>query len=258
MIFNHSNFLYGVEITGENRYLDFSEYGNDFTITLDLGFRSISDLLDQIESAMNASSVNVYSVSFNRITRKVTISADGPFDLPVDSGPSALLAVYTTIGIDNSVDFVAVTSVVADDAIGTVYSTQYKLQNYTAPDDFKVQRFATVNESASGSVQLSTFGQDQFIEFSFKYITDRPQPSNSIIRNRSDGVAQLRALMNYAYFKYPLEFSPDENDPDTFYVIVLESSNEGNSGAGFKLLEQYERGLVGFWETSVLKWRVLE
>lgn len=258
MINTHSLFVYGVEITGDNRYFDFSEYGNDFTITLDLGFRSVSQLLDQLESAMNASSVNVYTISFNRTTRKVTISADGNFDLPVNTGPSALLSVYTTIGINNSVDFTSVTSVAGTSAVSSTYTTQFMLQNYTAPDDFKVQRFATVNESAAGNVQLSTFGQDSFIEFSLKWVTDTKMQTTRFWRNRSNGVAQLRALMEYAYFKYPLEFSPNENDPSTFFVIVLESSNEGTSGSGFKLLEQYERGLVGIFETSVLKWRILE
>jgi protein involved in sex pheromone biosynthesis len=64
--------------------------------------------------------------------------------------------------------------------------------------------------------------------------------------------------MQYLINKYEVEFMPDKDNPDDFYRVVLESASGNSKGTGYKLEEQYGRGLVGYFETGILKFRVIE
>ena len=133
----------------------------------------------------------------------------------------------------------------------TEYRTQFKLQDYVDSEHNQSLRQATVSQSASGKVNTVYFGTDKVFEFSVKYITDRPQ-IGTLIRSNTSGVSNFLALMEYATLKGELEFMPDEDDVNTYFKVILESTEASSEGTAFRLVEQYGRGMVGSyrdWET---------
>ena len=107
-------------------------------------------------------------------------------------------------------------------------------------------------------VQIQSFGVDRFFEFSIKFATNIFQPSGGPIINDSAGVDNLRIFMQWCMNKYAVEFMPDKDTPSTYYRLVLESAQGSSDGMGYKLQEQYAKGLSGYYETGVLTFRIIE
>ena len=254
MINTHSSFLFDFEVTPENKYIDFVESGETLVAEVETGSYSLEELLTEIQTALNETGILSYTVSVNRATRIVTISSDSAFDLLVSSGDNADNSIYSLIGIPVVADFTAVTSVSGTTAVGTLYRTQFKLQDFVHCDDLQMQRFPTVSKSASGRTTMVSFGVDRFFEFSFKWITDL---NIDFIRNVSSK-ADFNTLLRHMSQKRAVEFYPDEADTSTFYTIILESSPDAGDWTGYKLQEQYTRGLIGFYEFGPARFRVLE
>lgn len=250
----HSKFYYGFEVTADAYLLDFSEGAGELTAELDVGAYSLEDFADEISRAMNEAGALTYTVSVDRATRKITISAGSNFSLLVATGSHLGTSIFEAAGFTGADRSGAASYEGA--AAGSEYATQFVLQSYVGPDDFQDSTYGTVNKSASGKIEVVSFGEESFIEANIAFVTDRAQPSGGPIRNNASGVNNLRALMQYLITKGPLEFMPDESDPDTFHEVVLESTPDDARGLRYKLRELYGRGLPGFFETGVLKFRV--
>ena len=95
-----------------------------------------------------------------------------------------------------------------------------------------------------------------FIQMNFKFVTNITQPSGSIIRNDASGVSKLITFLDYLITKAPIEFMPDENTVNTFQKVILESMADNEKGVGYRLRELYDRGLPGYFETGIMKFRV--
>jgi hypothetical protein len=83
MIQTLSQFYYGHEVGFDNRYLNFSENGGDeLTAEIDPGSYSLTDFCSAVAAALNsASELYDYTVTVDRSTRIITISADGDFEI---------------------------------------------------------------------------------------------------------------------------------------------------------------------------------
>lgn len=256
MITTHSKFLYGIEVSAETSYLDFDDGTTTYAVQLSSGAKTPDDLIDEIETLMNqVGSVVSFTCSFNRTTRIFTISGSAAFDLLANTGTNVLNGAYSVLGISTAADFTSVTSVAGATAIGTVYNTQFKLQDYVPGSYNQMQRFAEVNKSASGRTTLVTFGTDEVFEMSFKWLTDISQPSGGPIRTGT--VASFATLMQYLTLKKPAEFYPDESVATSYYKVILDSSAESSNGTAFKINPKYGSNLVGYYETGVMKMRVV-
>ena len=132
------------------------------------------------------------------------------------------------------------------------------MQDYVDQKDSRKLREPTLHTSSAGLVRVQSFGTDRMFEFSMKFATDIFQPSSGPIVNNSTGVDDLREFMQYCIQKKFLEFMPDKDLPNTFYRVVLESTSDDGKGMGYKLQEQYSKGLVGYYETGILKFRIIE
>lgn len=256
MITTHSKFLYGIEVTAETSFIDFDDGTTTYAAEISSGAKTPDDLIDEIEEKMNEVGSTVsFTCSFNRSTRIFTITGSGSFDLLANSGANAASGIYSVLGISGAADFTSVASVSGSTAVGTVYSTQFKLQDYVPGSHNQMQRFSEINKAASGKTTLVTFGTDQIYEMSFKWLTDLTQPSGGPIRNGT--VLSFATMMQYMTLKKPFEFYPDENDVATYYKLILDSSSESGSGTGFKINPKYGSNLVGYYETGVMKMRVV-
>ena len=257
MIDTMSKFYYGYDITNSNKYIDFNEGASDLVAIIDIGSYTLEGLCDAIETALNDAGALTYTCTVNRSTRIITIGASGTFDLLASTGDNAASGPYSVIGFAAS-DSMNVTSVAGSSAAGSVYSPQFKLQDYIDQKDFRKLRDATVNKSASGLVTVQNFGTDRFFEFSIKFATNIYQPSGGPITNDSDGVESLETFMQFVINKKPFEFMPDSSTVSTYYKVVLESTSDDSNGTGYKLQEQHIRGIKGYFETGTIKLRIIE
>ena len=249
----------GIEITSDNKYLDFDEGSGEITASIRAGVYTLEDLAQEVEDQLNTIGTLNYTVSINRSTRILTIASDSAVDLLAATGTNVALgfSIFPTLGFP-ATDVIATTSAAASTAIGTVYTPQYKLQDYVDQKDLRTQRGATVSKSSSGQVQMQSFGVDRMFEFSIKFATDIFQPSSGPITNNSSGVDDLREFMQYCMEKSYVEFMPDKDSPTTYYRVVLEKTSSDSDGTGYKLQEQFTRGLVGYFETGLLTFRIIE
>lgn len=258
MINTYSKFYYGIEVTSDSKYLDFDEGAGELTLEFSPGFYSLEEIASTLEDKFNELGTDTYTVTVNRSTRKITIATSGTVDLLWDSGTNADNTIGEVLGFVISADDTSVTSIQSDNALGSEYIPQFKLQDYVSEADYRMLRNATKNKSASGLVEVINFGTDRFYEFSIKFSTNIPQPSNGPIISNTSGVEDLEDFMRYLILGGPCEFIPDSSDPSVFDKVLLDSTANDGNGLGYKLQEQYGRGLAGYFETGLLKFRILE
>ena len=258
MITTHSKFYFDYEITADNYWLDFDEGAAEINAELDIGKYSMTDLATEIARAMNAVGGQTYTVSVNRSTRIFTISAAGNFTLLLDTGTHTSSAMWSIAGYNQGADQTGTNTYAGDTAAGTSYATQFWLQDYVSTSDRRAAVDGVVNESASGEIEVITFGTVQFMECNIRFATNYSMVSGAVIRNNASGVANLRTFMNYLITKGPVEFMPDEDTPSSYETFILQSTEFDSKGIAYKLREMYAQGLPNFYETGVLIFRKVD
>lgn len=253
----YSRFYYGYEIDESNQYLNFDEGGGELTALIEVGSYSLTDLLVAVESALNIAGAFTYTVTVNRTTRIVTLGSSSAVDWLFSTGAQSGISAHSLLGFPTS-DILATTSAVGTSPCGSAYSPQYILQDHVATGNYRKAAFATVNKAASGKVQVQKFGTEKFMQASIRFSTNIPQPSGGPILTNPSGVEDLQAFMQHLITKAPVEFMPDASVPGTFETFILESSDEGQDGIGYKLKELYDKGIPGYFDTGILKFRLIE
>lgn len=255
-LLTHSLFYYGHTIDSSNYAIDFNEGAAELQATLAIGEYTLTDFLAEVERALNAAGALTYVVSINRTTRIITIAAGSTFSLLVSTGTRSGSGAWPLLGYSGA-DKTGTNTYAANTASGSSYYTQFILQDYIDSIHNVRTVEAVVNKSASGKIEVVKFGTESFFEFSLKYINNFTMPSGAPIRTNLNGVANLTTLMNYLITKAPVEFIPDESNVNAYSKLLLESTPDNDKGLGFKLKELYDKGLPGYYETGMLKMRVL-
>lgn len=249
----YSLFTYGHDITNINDFIDFNEGAGEIATQIEIGSYTLQDFLSKILEAMNTGGNQEYTGTINRTTRKITISATSNFDLLVTTGTHSSISAFQLMGFTS--DKTGSNSYEGDIASGFAYEPQFLLQDFVAFEDNVKTAQASVNESASGVVEVVSFGKNEFMECNITLATDIvPQGA---IKENANGVSDLRAFMLYAINKKPMEFIADINTPENFVSCLLEKTQQDSKGTGFKLYELYARKLVGYFETKTLTFRKL-
>lgn len=251
----YSKFYYGWTVTEASKHIDFNEGGAELTAELIVGSYSSSTLADEIKRAMEDAGALTYTVTFNRSTRKFTISAGSNFALLTTSGSHIGTLAFDLIGYTGA-DHTGASSYVADAVSGGTYSPQFKLQSYISSEHLRRAVDVSVNKTTSGRVEVVSFGLEKFMECEIKFITDIAQ--SGPILNNDTGVADYLAFIRFAVTKGQVEFMVDSNDVDTYEVFILESTEDSSDGTGYRLIEEYDRGLAGYYKSGKLKFRVFE
>jgi len=253
-ITTRSSFIYGHTITDDNAYINFMEDGiTELTAIIDVGSYTISQFVDKVAIALNEVGDSTYTVTLDRDTRKITITADANFDLLVTTGTQAGISAFSLIGF--TTDRSSALTYEGDTASGSIYYPQYNLQEYVSFEDIEEAVQSKVNESSSGEIEVVSYGTRNFSEFNIKYATDIT--GQGAIDNNATGVSDLRAFMQYITKKRPIEFLPDKSDTNIFYSTLLESTSTSKDGTGFTLKELYSQKLANYFETGKLVFRKL-
>lgn len=264
MITTLSQFYFGHSISNGsggslgNFTIDFIEPddGNvEITASLNPGDYTLMEFIAEVERALNESGELTYTVSVDRETRLISISADGNFDLLTNSGSTQGTAVWDLLGFETAADYTGDDNYTADNPSGSVYRPQAVVQDYMGRDDNLEKQDASVNISASGQVQTVIYGDARFFEMNIKPITNLTGLHCNSFEEDSQAVLKARTFLSYAIQKSKMEFMPDRDDPDTFYNVLLESTKSDRDGVGFRLepliKDYYETGLLKFREVTV-------
>lgn len=252
-IYTYSAFNYGHSIDLNNQYINFSENGIDeLSATIQVGSYTLGQFIDAVSVAMNKVGTQTYTISLDRSTRQITISAPAPFELWVSSGSQVFVSAYALMGFTGA-DRTGSNTYTGDSASGSQYRSQFLLQNFTDFEDEQRKAASTVNESASGQVQVTSYGDVKLMTCNITLASDTI-PQQAIIEN-PNGVSDLRDFMIYASNKNSLEFLPDVDNPTSFTNCILEKTPEDAKGTAFKLKELYSRGLTGYFESGNLQFR---
>lgn len=252
----HSRFFFDYTVDATNNALDFDEGASELQATIAVGSYTFTEFAAAIATAMNNVGGQAYTVTANRSTRDITISAPGNFSLLITSGTRVATAIYTDAGFTGA-DLTGASTYTGNNTSGQGYTTQFILQDHIPSTDFQKAASGVVNKSANGNVEVVTFGTETFIQMNFKFINNYAQPTGGPIRNRATGVADFRTFMQFMITKQPFEYMADEDTVATFEKVILESTPESSDGIGYKLNELVDRGLPGYFESGILLLRVV-
>lgn len=247
-------FTYGHTIDANNQIINFDEGFGEISASIIIGEYTLQAFSDAVASAMNLAGALDYSVAVDRVTRKLTVSAALPFTLLASTGSQIEISAFPLMGYTLDI---AGTDNEGDEASGRAYRPQFLLQEFIDFEDDIESSHSKVNQSATGIVEVISYGEIEFMSCVITFATDITGQGE--IENNANGVGDLRAFMRYLIGKAPIEFVPDaDNDPASFTDCLLEKTPQSKSGVNFRLKELYSRSLVGYFETGQLKFRKIQ
>jgi hypothetical protein len=251
-----SVFYYVDGITSENNLMNFIEPTQanvELTAQLLVGTYSMSQLAQEVQRGMNDIGDNVYTVSFDRDTRILTITGDAQFDLLVTSGSNIGKSIWSLIGF--TTEKTGQLTYDGDIAFGNEYAPQYAFQDYKGFVNSVEGIKPSINESASGVIEVITFGTRSFMECNIKWITDRTRAKDSFIGSNQSALEEVRDFLDFGITKQNLEFMSDISDRSEFDIVLLESTRKSRNGTGYELKEMMKQNLDEYYETQMMKFR---
>lgn len=254
----YSKFYYGLTITEDNCKIDFKEGATKKVATLTAGNYTFAKLAIEIARALNVAGTQVYSVSVNRTNRKITISAATNFSLLTFTGDYLVVTAFNLLGFDMTADYAGSNSYTSATGAGFEYAVQFPMQSYIPTTSHQSARDGAVKESTSGVIEAVKFGTKKRMVCEVLFITDILQPGNTPIRSNPSGYEEMVSFLEFAVSKAPVEFIIDDNKPSEFQIFILESTEQDQNGLGFKLIEEYDKGLPGYYRTGNLTWILQE
>ena len=256
MIRTFSTFYFGLFVDSTNSNLAFDEGGPELNAAVDVGSFTHSTIGAAVSKALNAVGANTYTVTVDRDTRIVTISADGTFDLLVATGATITSGIFGLLGFTGA-DRTGTDTYDGNLPIGSVYSPQFKLQSFVDEEDFRQASDASVNKTASGAIEVISFGIEKFFDMDIKFITNKPM-DGKFIKNNPTGVEDARLFLRDITLRRKFEFMPDIDDRSTFFRVILDKIPGSATATGYKLKELFTKNLPDIFETGVITLRVID
>lgn len=251
-----STFYYGYTFTDTNNIFNFDEGSGELAAVLEIGSFTLTEALVVLKTSLDAIGVDTYTVTVDRPTRIITISSTGTFSILLGTGTQKGLSPFDLLGFTDISDTAFAADQKGTTFSGFKYDPQFLLQDYTSDDDFQERIDSSVNESASGEIEVVNFGIRKLIELSIKFVTDQ-KADCVVILNNPNGVSSCRSFLIDITTKNPIEFMLDKTDTSSFKKLVLQSTKTSREGTSFKLLELAKSGGPrDYYEINNLKFRV--
>ena len=262
MIKTKSSFYFGYEIVAEpyNGRMNLDEGSGEIVVEIPVGSYTLNTILVVIQNALNTQATQDYTVTADRLSRKITIASTASFDLLTNTGSGVGTSPWTLLGFDTSSDLTGLSSYTSILASAFEYRPQFILQSFVSDEDFQKPNQSVKNVAADGvTVQTISFGLAKFIQFDIKFITNRKDVADCInIEHNPTGVEDIIDLpQNFESIK-DFEFNPDRANPGTFKRVIVESMPDFPEGTGYKLKELFDQNIIDVYETGVITLRVID
>lgn len=248
-----STFYYGFTVTKENYSINFNEGAGELTAYVKIGDYTAEQYVDAVATAMTLAGTQTYTGSFNRTTRRMTISAPSNFSLLANTGSQTSVGIWVMSGYSTASDKTGANTYLAEGVAGSVYKTQMPFNKYIALEDYEVKESAVVNLSTSGIVQTLQFGDGQRMQCNIRGASNLTGVKNHNYYENVTGIQDLRNFLKYLITKAKIEFMPDADVPGTFYNLLLESSDKDKNGTSFTLKNM--DGANNYYESGVMIFR---
>jgi hypothetical protein len=250
MLKTRSVFIFDIRILANENNLAFQEStGPVRTATLEPKSHTLQSLAAALGSALNLAGNQVYSVTFDKALRTLTISAATPFTILVATSPFVGSSIHEVLSLGSS-DLTGQSSYTTGE-IGKLYKPQMPLLDYVDGEDNQRAIDSSINETSGGVVEVIRYGVKKIFEMNIDFVTEEFQ--SGYIENNKTAISDLREFMEYIVQKNLVEFFPDRDDLDESVTLVLETTPESSQGVGFKIKEK--AGLVNYFTTGLLTFR---
>lgn len=259
MIYTKAVFYYGFEITAENQCVDFIEdSGSEITAEIDVGSYTPTTFCTALKNALQTAGALAYEVGFDRATRVISIeSISGSVKFLTQSGTHNGVDPFAMMGFSKISDTALATSHTGVAPAGKKYEPQAWLQDYVPPKHLRGAVDATVSKTASGAVEVVSFGTESFMECNIILASNMNHELFGGYRPSATGRDDLIAFLEFLCTKAPVEFMESKDATAIFTTMMLESTTESNVGVKFRLKESWDKGLPNYYETGKLVFRVV-
>ncbi|MEO6078067.1 MAG: hypothetical protein ABIP54_04735 [Candidatus Andersenbacteria bacterium] len=248
-----SAFYFGHTINGSNSSIDFDEGGGELQATLNIGNYTLTEFGIEIKRALDSAGLLTYTVTIDRDTRVISISSTSNFSLLVTSGTRVGTGAWDLMGFTGA-DRTGGMLYAGNLGSGSEYLPQALLEEHIASENYEEKQDAVVNTSASGKVEVITFGTVNYVQFNIKYANSL-SVVNRTIEIQASGLTNLRTFMQYIITKAKFEYIPNRGARSIFQNVLLESTAADKKGTAFKLKEL--KNAPGYFETEKMLCRVV-
>jgi hypothetical protein len=249
-----SKFYFGVSVDPENNVLDIDEGTGSFPVTLAVKAYAPSEIATALSSALNQAGTLNYSVTLNRTTRLLRITASGAFSIRRATGPNSASNIYSVLGFPGGTDLTGLSQYEGTAGVGFEFEPQFYLLDYVPLEHNIKSVKASINETGSGAVEVIRFGTKRYMECSIDFISDQKFIGDEIWESNVNGVSDALNFMGFAIEKATMEFMPNRLDVANYTKLVLESTESDSQGVGFRLIEMLDYG-AGIYRTGRLVFR---
>lgn len=249
-----SKFYFGVQISSGNNVLDIDEGSGLIQVSLANKAFAPSEIATALASALNESGSLNYTVTLNRTTRLLRITASGTFSILRASGPNSASNIYSTLGFPGGTDLTGLSQYEGTVGVGFEFEPQFYLLDYVPLDHNVKSVKASVNETGSGAVEVIRFGTKRYMECSIDFISDQKFIGDEIWESNVNGISDALNFMGFAIEKATIEFMPNRLDVANYTKLILESTESDSQGVGFRLIEMLDYG-AGIYRTGRLVFR---
>jgi hypothetical protein len=229
----YSAFIFGHYVTEERQYLNFIEPSKGNTeLTAQLSIRSYDfvSFTKEIARAMTEVGELEYTVSIDRATRKITVTATESFNLLTENGIQLESSPFDLMGFTTGGPRIAALAHESELACGSIYYPQAPLWKYSGfEDDFGASDGVSA-KAASGRTSIVSFGSSNIMSCTISCITDREQGYNGNIRNNQNGYNDAKTFIQYIIQKRAIEFIEDIKFPENFIKCRLEKTGSSKDG----------------------------
>lgn len=247
-----SSFFWGTLVDSTKFAIDFDEGGFELNASIPLGDYTITEYAEAIQAAMRLTGTQLYNVSFNRVTKKITISAPLVFNLRTNTGSRLVSSIWSTAGFSTLSNHTGLNSYTSDSVAGKEYITQIILGDYISTDHSSVKENSTTSVTARGITQIVHFGKGSRPKMNIRGITNKVGLNMPLFYENTNGIQNALDFMEYLIDKNKIEFIPDYSNKNVFKKLFLESSPENKDGTQFALkniaVDWYETGTLTFRE----------
>lgn len=251
MLQTRSSFYFDIKIDpGQNR-ISFQELTGPLRIAvLQAKSYTLESLSIALAQAFTLAGNQVYTATFDRVTKSITLSAPDDFDILVQSGPFNGSSVYSRLALGTN-DLTGQNSYTTG-VIGKEYRPQLFLLDYV-PGNLNQQAIeSSINETSGGEVEVVRYGIKKIFEMTIDFVTETYQ-ENGWIENDNQALAKLQEFIEFLVQKNVVEFYPDRDNLDESVILLLERTGQSQQGVGFKIQEK--PSFVGYYTTGLLQFR---